>query len=445
MTELTTSTLHERADAAALGGDFPGALAAALEALRVDAFDHRARLKVGLCLAMLGRPEPAALALKVVGETLARRGFALPALGAFRDALAVAPGSPAVLAALARLHGSIRGAEARGRARVPPPAAPRALAAGDPRSYLAVSDPATLVAAAESVATTDPDGPGAAMPEALGAPFFSELSLDAFTSVVSRMGYHKVPAGKVVVREGEDGRSLFVVLQGEVRISRTPLGEVEQELARLGPGSLFGELSLITARPRSATVTTTQASELFEIDRRLVEELAAAHPAITGDIVAFARRRLLNNLLSTSRIFRPFEAAQRRELLRRFETEVVAPGTVVIADGAEPRGLFLVLEGEVEVSKVDPAGDKVILAYLREGDVFGEIALVERGKTTATVTAVERAVLLVLERARFDAVTRDHPRILEYLAGLSRDRVEETSQAMSGDGVVIDADDLVLI
>jgi CRP-like cAMP-binding protein len=445
MSELTHATLHERADAAAQASDFVGALGASLEALRLDAQDHRARLKVGLCLAMLGRPVSAALALKVVADTLARRGFFLSAIGACRDALTIAPAAPPVMETLERLHAAIHGVDVRGRARVPPPLVPRDVRSDDPLSYLAVADAATLLAAAESVATHDPDGVGAAAtPERQGVPFFSELSREAFLSLVPRMGYHKVPAGQVVMREGEDGRSLFILLQGEARVVRA-LDGGEQELARLGPGTMFGELSLITAKPRSATVITQQPSELFEIDRRLVEALAESHPAITGDIVRFARRRLVENLIATSKIFRPFAPAERLELLRHFVTEVVPKGTRVIAEGAEPRGLFLVMEGEVTVSKVDPAGDEVLLAQLGEGDVFGEGALLRGDRTSASVTASEKTVLLLLERARFEAVAASHPRVREYLAALSEERAQETAEAMSAEGLSLDASDLILV
>jgi CRP-like cAMP-binding protein len=204
-------------------------------------------------------------------------------------------------------------------------------------------------------------------------------------------------------------------------------------------------LALITNKPRTASVTTTLASELFEIDRRAVEEVALSHSSITEEIVGFARRRLLTNLLATSRVFTPFNEAQRLEVLRAFVSKVVAKGSVIIEEGSEPKGLYLVLEGEVEVTKTDAAGDRMVLAYLREGDVFGEIGLVNDQPTTATVTAAEKSVLLVLDRARFQALTSNHPKILEYLSTISDERLAENKDAMSSEGVILDADDLIIL
>ena len=95
--------------------------------------------------------------------------------------------------------------------------------------------------------------------------------------------------------------------------------------------------------------------------------------------------------------------------------------------------------------KVDPGGDKVVLAYLREGEVFGEIGLIEKRLTVATVTAAEKSVVLYLDRAKFTEFTKNHPKILEFLSTLSGARLEETEQAMSGDGVILEADDLIIL
>src|SRR5207237_8160938 len=140
--------------------------------------------------------------------------------------------------------------------------------------------------------------------------------------------------------------------------------------------------------------------------------VAPTHPSLTEDLVKFARRRLIMNLMATSKIFLPFDDAQRLQILRAFVSRLVEPGAVIIEEGKEPSGLYILLEGEVEVSKIDEGGDKVVLAYLREGEVFGEIALLEKRLTTATVTAADKSVLLYLDRARFEAFTRDHPKIL---------------------------------
>lgn len=444
MAATTTVQLHEQADAAAARGDFAAALRAAAEALRLTPLDGRARLKVALCLAALGKPEKSVGALKVLADTLARRGYVLSAIGACRDAIGIRAGDPQIREALDSIHGRIAGLEGRGRARVPPPAPPVAVSKDKTGSFEEISDQNQLIEKTADLATKDPDEGQDVRGEFSAVPLFSDLSKASFVQLVERMNYLKVPANHVVVREGDAGASLFILVQGEVKVTRKE-GDAEINIARLGAGSLFGELALIRAKPRGATVTTLGPAELFEIGRDAVEQVAAAYPAITDDLVKFARRRLIMNLMATSKIFTPFDDAERLEILRAFVSRVVDGNTTMIQEGKEAAGLYLLLEGEVEVSKIDAGGDKVVLAYLREGEVFGEIGLVEKRPTTATVGTTEKSVILYLDRAKFNAFIENHPKIHDYLSSLSGARLSETEQAMSADGVVLEADDLIIL
>jgi CRP-like cAMP-binding protein len=442
MGQISTATLHERADAAAQTGDFAAALRNSAEALRAAPLDHQARLKTALCLAALGLNDVAVGALRAVAELLFARGFVLSAIGACRDAFTFQPGAPQIRELLGQIHQSIHGLEGRGRARVPPPIAPTQVDDEQEGSLLSLKDK-ELIDRASELALALPELEKREL-EPTVVPLFSDMSREVFVSLVEKLGYLKVPADHHVVREGDEGKSLFILLQGEVLVSKGE-GAERRELARLGAGTLFGELALITSKPRSASVVTTGVSELFEIERKNVDEVAAKHPSITEDLVKFARRRLLMNLMATSKIFAPFDDSQRLQILKAFQSKIVPKGTVLIQDGKEPDALYLVLEGEVEVSKIDEAGDKVVLSYLREGEVFGEIGLLEQRLTTATVTAAEQSVLLYLDENRFTDFVRSHPQIEQYLSGLSAWRIEETSQAMSADGVILDADDLIIL
>lgn len=441
MAETTTAALHARADVAAGAGDFPGALRAAAEALHAAPMDHRARLKVALCFAMLGQSEVSVAVLCAVARQLAGQGFLLPALGACRDALGIQPDSTEVGVLLAGIHEAIHGHHRRSRARVPPPVLPTKVRDDRDGSYLKMSDVDLAEAAAKLGTALAGDLP-ATFPDG-AVPLFSDLGKAAFTTLMGRLEYIKVAGDHTVITQGEEGTSLFVLIEGEVVVGRDEDGET-REVARLGPGSLFGELALITAKPRYATVKTTQPSELFIIDRKLVDELASTHTELAADIAAFARRRVLMNMMATSSVFSPLDDEGRHGLLAIFEPRIVESGTVLIEEGAEAQGLYVVVEGEVDITKTDDAGDTVVLAYLREGEVFGEIGLIEDSATTATATAAGRAVVLFLSKSRFQEFTKTQPKVQEYLSNLSAERLEENEEAMS-DGVILEADDLIIL
>jgi CRP-like cAMP-binding protein len=94
------------------------------------------------------------------------------------------------------------------------------------------------------------------------------------------------------VREGDEGSSMFVVSRGEARVT---LGGAEGDVARLHEGDFFGEMSLLTGAPRSATVIAATDCELLEIaadafrrvvlpDPTVVERIASAVAARRSDL-----------------------------------------------------------------------------------------------------------------------------------------------------------------
>src|SRR5207237_10837042 len=143
--------------------------------------------------------------------------------------------------------------------------------------------------------------------------------------------------------------------------------------------------------------------DLLEVGRQSLASLADELGAVAEALHGFTRERLLGNLMATSPLFRPFNRMQQRDLLRRFTSHDVAPGTVVINEGEEGRGLFVVLSGELDVSRKAADGSTVPLGGLKTGDVFGEMSLSRNARTTATVVAQRPATVLYLGR---DVVAR---------------------------------------
>jgi PPM family protein phosphatase len=93
-------------------------------------------------------------------------------------------------------------------------------------------------------------------------PLFSRLSERELLRVMQAVQVREFKDGDVIIREGDKGDELFIVLEGKVRVSRG-----EQTLTHLGPGEHVGEMALIRSVPRSATVTAVGPAELIAIRR----------------------------------------------------------------------------------------------------------------------------------------------------------------------------------
>jgi CRP-like cAMP-binding protein len=97
----------------------------------------------------------------------------------------------------------------------------------------------------------------------------------------------EVPAGTVLTRTGEPGDEFFLILDGQAVAEVAPRKQV-----RLGPGDVFGEMSLLDGGPRSATVTTTTGAWLLIIRRRDFSLLMSKVPDLPRHLLVVLSRRL---------------------------------------------------------------------------------------------------------------------------------------------------------
>jgi CRP-like cAMP-binding protein len=147
-----------------------------------------------------------------------------------------------------------------------------------------------LVPGAEPEASGD-DAPPAPARSLLSGPLFEGLSDDERVALVRGLKLRTFEAGDVVLTEGETGSSLFLLTAGAVRIFvRNPAGS-NKLLDDLGEGDFFGEISLLSGRPRNATVTAAALCEMLELDQAALAEIEALYPRVSERLQSFSRAR----------------------------------------------------------------------------------------------------------------------------------------------------------
>jgi CRP-like cAMP-binding protein len=270
---------------------------------------------------------------------------------------------------------------------------------------------------------------------------FSALEPAAFSRFLGMMRLRRFKAGDTVVRQGEVGKELFFIARGEVRVVRRverPGSPAEDAfLARLGPGSLFGEMALVSAEPRGASVICEESSDLLQLTREQVEQAVTEMPHVAGAMARFTRERVISNLLATNPLFAPFDTDTRKQLLARFTGHEVPPGTIFLEQGTPGTGLYLLLQGRAEVLKWD-GGEYVKLAELGPGDVAGEISLLHEEPATATVRTTATTTLLFLARELFQPLIEAVPELLAHFARLAQSRLDDTEFKLMRDRVLDD-------
>ncbi|MFT3916072.1 MAG: cyclic nucleotide-binding domain-containing protein [Anaeromyxobacteraceae bacterium] len=262
-------------------------------------------------------------------------------------------------------------------------------------------------------------------------PIFSDLSRDAFVALTAGMVLHRFGEGDVILREGEEGTSFYVLASGALAVTkRDDKGHVIP-LAKLAEGDFFGEMAILSGAARAATVTAEVPSEVLEFPADVLLAIAKHHPHMATSLRKFYRQRLLANAMAVSPIFRPFGKGDRKIIMERFLAREAKPGDVVIREGVPSDGLYVILEGSVEVKKLNE-GAEVVVGELREGDLFGEMSCLRKTPATATCVVKRRGTLLRLPRRDFDMLVLTYPQILELVSELSDERLENLDAILSG-------------
>jgi CRP-like cAMP-binding protein len=117
-------------------------------------------------------------------------------------------------------------------------------------------------------------------------------------------------------------------------------------------------------------------------------------------------------------LFAGLSQHERAQVARRADTIEIPAGRHLLDEGRLPHEFFVILDGEVEVVH---EGQR--LATLGRGDFFGEIALIQHGRRTASVVSTTPATLAVMSPQGFDAVRRELPRVAERIEDAIRERL----------------------
>jgi len=130
--------------------------------------------------------------------------------------------------------------------------------------------------------------------ELASSALFALFEGDALKEVLSSTCLRSYRQGDIIVTEGEEGSSLFVIVDGEVRVfTRGTRGE-HVPLAELGAGDLFGEVSVLHGKPRTATITASAPTTAIEIDKENIDRIAGQHPKVRELLERFCEERAQN-------------------------------------------------------------------------------------------------------------------------------------------------------
>jgi CRP/FNR family cyclic AMP-dependent transcriptional regulator len=224
---------------------------------------------------------------------------------------------------------------------------------------------------------------------------FSALPTRSLERILPFVRRRRQTEGTIVVRKGGRGERLYLLAEGEVEVLATDSNGVETVIATLGAGEVFGEMSLLTGEPVTATIRARKRAAFLAIEKPDFERLLAANPALN----VFFTRLLAERLTNTSK---RFLAALEKGMLGHLNT--IAPSELVQAIEATAKsGILSARDGE-----------KAIEMYIAAGRLHRITPNAAGGRPDALPADPEEAFYDFLAwkqgTFRFEAGERDEPR-----------------------------------
>lgn len=219
-----------------------------------------------------------------------------------------------------------------------------------------------------------------------GLDLFAGLPRCVLEALADRTMRRIVHADTMLIPDGAACDGWYAVVQGHILV----VYEEDSELTpstTLSVGQTFGESCLMADVAQKGNVVSSGSAELLFIDSGDLRDVVAMHTQLERVLLDRATQRLLDDLMSSSRLFRCFSASERLEISRHFEIRR-ADHSAPVADGqaAEP-GLVIPLSGALELRSADARGS-CVSRRAGPGAVLGHAELLAAKATDSQPTSI---------------------------------------------------------
>ncbi|HWA26002.1 MAG TPA: cyclic nucleotide-binding domain-containing protein [Lacunisphaera sp.] len=229
---------------------------------------------------------------------------------------------------------------------------------------------------------------------------FRELPKEDIAAVAAVVKPEEHKKGSFVVREGEPGDHLYIVLSGRLEVRRDYAPGRSEPVAGVEVGDIFGEIALLHSIPRTRSVRALSPSILLSLHKADFERLVLSK--ISRQAVADAVQKV--SFLQRAELTRNWSHATMSAFARRSKILEAPENALILEEGRANHCFYLVHRGEVSIRVKDRE-----LRRLRSGDSFGELSLLGTGLATANVVVVSKtcSVLEISARDFLDFISQD--------------------------------------
>uniref|UniRef100_A0A060T9H9 cAMP-dependent protein kinase regulatory subunit n=1 Tax=Blastobotrys adeninivorans TaxID=409370 RepID=A0A060T9H9_BLAAD len=213
---------------------------------------------------------------------------------------------------------------------------------------------------------------------------FANLDDDERDIVLGSLQERTFEKGSYIIKQGDEGDYFYVVESGSVNYYKD-----NEFVNSSGAGSSFGELALMYNAPRAASVVANSDCVLWALDRLTFKRIVLDTTS--------RKRQKYEKFLREVPVLSSLNSYELSRIADALDSEVYEPGQAVIREGDHGDNFYLIESGTAEVTRKDQGKVK----ELKEGDYFGEVALLNDLPRQATVSASNKLRVATLGKSGF--------------------------------------------
>jgi len=237
----------------------------------------------------------------------------------------------------------------------------------------------------------------------------SALNTEIFQELAGKTYVETLPAGKMIFKQGDNDKKNVYLLEGEVIIT-----SATGQPTLVKSGTPAAKHPLANQQPRRHTVTTKVPSKITRIDGDLLDILLTwdqlsgievgelQMDGSKGEEESDWMMRILQ-----SKAFLQVPAANIQAMFMRIQEMPVKAGDAIIKQGEEGDYYYIIKNGRCKVTRTSKTGAQLTLATLKDGDAFGEEALLSDAKRNANIIMETDGVLMRLAKADFNSLLKE--------------------------------------
>lgn len=243
-------------------------------------------------------------------------------------------------------------------------------------------------------------------------------------SLLNRCEFVTVTPKDRICKEGKALDGLYFILDGSIRMMKERLPGNPIAVDTLREGASFGEESLLSESISGFSIYgDSPSSTLLRLSKKRFDIFMGEHPEMETGLREYMAHNAIRHFLKQTAFFRNVGKDKLAGLIRVLKTRTIEPGQLLIRQGEQGKEAYIVKQGKLRIYS-DESSDTAV-AYLKPGDLAGEIALVKDIRRTMNVAADTRAEVFVIPKKDFIDLLEDQGDLSRLVDGLVKKRLEE--------------------